>query len=96
MLLIVAELFLLNGLFIIFFICKRMSTTVWVDGTVQFTFFLTEHYHCDALRFAYCHTCTLMFLSLKLENGPKKYVQNVAEVKHGFVKLVVILLLFTK
>ena len=37
-----------------------------------------------------------MFLSLKLENGLKKYVQNVAEIKHGFVKLVLILLLFTK
>ena len=31
--------------------------------------------------------------SIKLENGPKKHVQNVARIKYGFVELVVILFL---
>ena len=31
----------------------------------------------------------LYFLSLKLENGLKKLVQNVTEIEYGFVKLVV-------
>ena len=29
------------------------------------------------------------FSSLKLENGLKKHVRNVARIKHGFVELVV-------
>ena len=50
-----------------------------------------EHYHCHELRFAYCNICNLTFSSLKLENGLKKHVRNVANKKSGFVKLVVIL-----
>ena len=38
--LIVATLFLLNGLFYYFVMFKCMSTTVRVNGTVRFTFFL--------------------------------------------------------
>ena len=43
--LIVAKLFLLNGLFYYLAICKCMSTTVCVNGTVQFTFFLVIRLH---------------------------------------------------
>ena len=39
--LIVAMLFLLNGLFYYLVMCKCMITTVCVNGTVQFTFFLS-------------------------------------------------------
>ena len=35
-------------------------------------------------------TCTLIFPRLKLDNGLKKHVQNVAETRYWFVKLVVI------
>ena len=38
--LIVATLFLLNGFFYYLVMCKCMSTTVRVNGTLQFTFFL--------------------------------------------------------
>ena len=52
-----------------------MSTTVCVNGTVQFTFFFfcheIEHYHCHELWFAYYNSCTLIFSSLKLQNGLK-------------------------
>ena len=37
--------------------------------------------------------CNLIFSSLKLENGQKKHVRNVARIKYGFVELVVILFL---
>ena len=40
--------------------------------------------------FAYCDTCTLIFSSLKLENWLKKNARNVAQIKHGFAKLVLI------
>ena len=67
-----------------------MDTTVYVNGTVQFTFFLgheNEYYHCHKLWFAYCNTCTFIFSSLKLKNGLKKHVRNIDEIKYGFVKL---------
>ena len=53
-----------------------MSTTVQVNGTVQFT---------------YCNTCNLIVSPLKLQNGLKKHVRNVTRIKYGFVELVVIL-----
>ena len=51
--------------------------------------FVKKIYH--ELWFTYCNTCNLIFLSLKLENGLKKHVRNVARMKHGFVELFVIL-----
>ena len=74
--------------------CKCMSTTVCGNGTVQFTFFFIMKLNisittsCDSLKY---NTCNLIFSSLKLENGLKKHVRNVARIKHGFVELVVIL-----
>ena len=53
--LIVATLFLLNGLFYYFVTCKRMSITARVNGIVQFTFFLIIRFRitiitsCDSL-----------------------------------------------
>ena len=45
--------------------------------------------------FTYCHTCTLNFFStLKLENGLKKYVRHIAEIKYGFLKSVLSFLYF--
>ena len=46
--LIVATLFLLNGFFYYLVMCKCTRTTVRVNGTVQFTFFLIMRfsYHC--------------------------------------------------
>ena len=35
-----------------------------------------------------------MLSLLKLKNGQKKHLQNVVEIKHGFLKLVVIFLYF--
>ena len=77
---------------------KGMSTTVRVNGTVQFTFsFVTRPNitivtSCDSL----IVILVPYFLSLKLENGSKKQVQNVTEIKHRFVKLVVIFAFFTR
>ena len=53
-----------------------------------------KHYHCYELWFAHCNHCNLIFSSLKLENGLKKYVRNVARMKYEFVELVVILFTF--
>ena len=56
-----------------------MSTTVRVNCTVQFTLF------------AYCHSCNLIFSSLKLENELNKHVQNFSRMKYGFAELVMML-----
>ena len=53
------------------------------------------HYHCHKLRFTYCNTFTLVFSFLTLENGLQKHVRKDAEIKYGFVKLVVIFKFFT-
>ena len=72
-----------------------MSTTVCLNGTVQFTFFLAMRLNstmvksCDSLILI-----TVTFSSLKLENGPKKHIRNVARIKYEFVELVVILFIF--
>ena len=44
--------------------------------------------------FAHSNHCNLIFSSLKLENGPKKHIRNVARIKYEFVELVVILFIF--
>ena len=73
-----------------------MSTTVCVNGTVQFTSFLVMRLNitivmsCDSL----IVIINLIFSSLKLENGLKKYVWNVTRMKYEFVELVVILFTF--
>ena len=73
-----------------------MSTTVCVNGTVQFTSFLVMRLNitivmsCDSL----IVIINLIFSSLKLENGLKKYVWNVTRTKYEFVELVVILFTF--
>ena len=76
------------------------SKIFWnLNGTVQFIFRFgneIEQYYCQELWFACINTCSLFFPSLKIENSLKKYVQNFAELKYGFVKLVVIFLLFTR
>ena len=73
--------------------CKCMSTTVRVNGTVQFTFFLVMRLKITIVK-SYDSLITILvtfFSLLKLENGLKKYVRNVAKIKHGFVESVVIL-----
>ena len=55
-----------------------------------------EHYHYHELWFAYCNTFTLTWSLLKLENGIKKHITNVEEIKYEFVKLVSIFLLLIK
>ena len=64
-----------------------MSTIIRVNGTIQFTFFMR-------LNVSFVTSCVILvlviFLSLKLENGLKKYARNVAEIKYGFVKIIVI------
>ena len=55
-----------------------MSTTVRVNGTVQFTFFFImrlTHYHYRDLWFAYCNTCNLI-LSWSL----KMYRRSTSEI----------------
>ena len=65
-----------------------MTTTVCVNSTVQFTFFLVMRLNivtsCDSL---VANTRNLIISSLKLENKLKKHVRNVAETKYGFAKL---------
>ena len=74
--------------------CKCMSTTVRVNGTVQFTFYLIVRMNitiitsCDSL---IAILVTYFFFIIKLENGLKKHVRNIARIKQGFVELVVIL-----
>ena len=60
-----------------------MSTTVCVNGTVQFNDI--ERYHCHELRFAYCNTCTFVLSLLKLENGMKRKEQT--HPKHRLNKI---------
>ena len=73
-----------------------MSTTVHVNGTGQFTFFLvvilniTIVTSCDSL------TVILVPYIIKLEHGLKNHVQNVDEINYGFVELVVIFFTFYK
>ena len=74
-----------------------MTTTVCVNSTVQFTFFLVMRLNivtsCDSL---VANTRNLIISSLKLENKLKKHVRNVAETKYGFAKLVAILFSLSK
>ena len=81
----VATLFLLNGLFLLFGPVQVYEHTTVRFCAVQFTFFLVEveQYHCNP--------CNLIFSSLKLENGLKKHV---ARIKYGSVELVVFLFSF--
>ena len=98
LLLIVVTLFLLNELFNIL-----SCVSVWAPlFALMILFNLLSSWSWDwtlpllQLWLAYCNTCTLIFLSLKLENGMKKHVRNVFEIKYGFVKLVVIFFTFHK
>ena len=45
---------------------------------------------------AYCNTCTLSFLSLKLENILNKHFQNVTKIKYRLVKLVLVFVIFKR
>ena len=65
-----------------------MSTTVRVHVTTQFTFFFVMRLNITIV--TSCDPCNLTFSLLKLENGLKKHIQNVAKIKYGFVELVVI------
>ena len=103
LLLIVAALFLLNGIFIIL-----SCVNVWVPlfasmilfnyfnhvfaSMILFNYFNhdIELYHCHGLWFTYCDACNFIFSSLKLKNRLKKHIRNIAEIKYGFIKLVVI------
>ena len=71
--------------------CKCMSTTVRGNGAVQFTFFfimrlnITIITSCDSLIVI---LVTYFFFIIKLENGLKKHIRNVARIKHGFGEVV--------
>ena len=67
-----------------------MSTSVCVNGSIQFTFFLVIRLNITTV--TSCDWLMIIFFSLKLENRLWKHVQNVPEIKYGFVKLVVIFL----
>ena len=88
--LVVATSSLFNELFIILPNAKCISTTVRVYS-IDLLCYKIEKYH-----ITYCITCNLIFLSLKLENGLKKHVRNVAEIKYGIVKLVLIFFIYCK
>ena len=75
---------------------KCMSTTVCVNGTVQFTFFFVMSLNITIVTSCDGNTFTLIFSPLKLENELKKHVRNVGETKYGFVELIVIFLLFRR
>ena len=72
--------------FYYFVICKCMSTTVHVNGTV--ILFLIMWLNVTIV--TSCDSLFVIFSSLKLENGLKKHVQNSTEITYGFIKLVVI------
>ena len=88
--LVVATSSLFNELFIILPNAKCISTTVRVCS-IDLLCYKIEKDH-----ITYCITCNLIFLSLKLENGLKKHVRNVAEIKYGIVKLVLIFFIYSK
>ena len=74
-----------------------MSTTVCVNGTVQFTFFLVMRFNVTFVTsyfFAYYNTCNLTFSLLKLEHRLKKHIRNVTRIKYGFVEQIAILFAF--
>ena len=65
-----------------------MSATARDNGTVNFTFsFIMK---LNIIIITSCDSLFTIFV-IKLENGLKKRVQNVARIKRGFVELVVIL-----
>ena len=68
--------------------CKGMNTTIRIHGTVQFTFFLIMRLNITITRvvIGLLQYLYLNFLIIKLENGLKKHVRNVARIKHGFVE----------
>ena len=69
-----------------------MSTTVRVNGTVKFTFFLVIR-----LNITIATSCdSLIVIFVKLENGPKKHVWNALkiQIQYGFVKIALIFFLF--
>ena len=72
--------------FYYFVICKCMSTTVHVNGTV--ILFLIMWLNVTIV--TSCDSLFVIFSSLKLENGLKKHVQNSTEIIYGFIELVVI------
>ena len=78
---------------------KCMDTTVHFNGTVQLIFFLEMRLNipivtsCD---WFFCNSYTLISRSLYPENGLRKYVRKVTEIKHEFVKLVMIFFLLTR
>ena len=65
--------------FYYFVMCKCMRPTFCINGTIQYVFL-------SVTRLLDCNTCTLTFSALKLENGLKKHVRNVTEIKCGFAK----------
>ena len=82
---------LMEWTFYYFIICMWMSATVHINGTAQFTFFLVMR-----LTITIVKSCDFLILilvpnfsSLNLENGLKKHLRNVAEIKFRSVKLVV-------
>ena len=77
------------SLFAFMVLFNLLSSWSW-DWTL-----LLSRVYCNTW-FAYCSICTLIFLSLHLENKLKKQVRNVTDMKYGFVKVVVIILLSTR
>ena len=66
-----------------------MSTTIFISGTVQFTFSLVARLNIVMLEIAYRNNCNLILPSLKLESRLKKLVTNVVRKKYVIVELVV-------
>ena len=97
--LMIAKLFSLNGLFIILSCGSAWAPLFALMVLFDLLYLLghkIEHYHYHELWFAYCNTCTLTWSLLKLENGMKKHITNVDEIKYEFAKLVAIFLLLIK
>ena len=61
------------------------KTTVYINGTVQFPFFLVIKFIVTTATSSYS---LIVISSLKIENEMMERIQNVAEIKYGFVKFV--------
>ena len=73
-------------------ISKCISTTLCNDDTSQFTCFLLLRLNITIVMIRSLQYLWLSFSLLKLKNGLKKHVPNVAERKYVFTKLVAIFL----
>ena len=80
---------LIEWTFYDFVICKSKSTTLCVNGAVQFTFFLVMRLKLPLSRVVSCllQYLKINFFIVKAQKSTEKTPLNNVEVKYGFAKL---------